>query len=268
MKYLFWNTHKNENINPILCDLVVENQISIVVLAEYTAAISNLIDLLHVHGVSMQQYLTTGCERIHIIGSTGLQIKPHLQTDRSSIQVIDEKTVLCCVHLNSQLYSDSSERREIDIQQVIDDILQIEKKLNTKDTIIVGDFNLNPYDSSCVSARYFHGIPIYLESIRESRTIAGKEFYMFYNPMWNFLGDFKEPYGTYYHHSANTIETYWNIFDQVIIRPALRKRFVDNSLQILTETSTISLLDGNKHPNHDISDHLPITFEIEEDNHE
>lgn len=128
MKYLFWNTHKNTNINPILCDLIVENQISVVVLAEYAAAISELINLLYVRGVSMQQYPTTGCERIHIIGASGLQITPHLQTDRSSIQVIGEKTVLCCVHLNSKLYSDSSERREIDIQQVIDDILQIEKR--------------------------------------------------------------------------------------------------------------------------------------------
>ena len=26
MRYLFWNTHKNEQINPVLCDLIIENQ--------------------------------------------------------------------------------------------------------------------------------------------------------------------------------------------------------------------------------------------------
>ena len=30
MRVLFWNTHKNENINQTLCDLVAENNISII----------------------------------------------------------------------------------------------------------------------------------------------------------------------------------------------------------------------------------------------
>ena len=264
---MFWNTHKNKNINSILCDLIIENHISIVVLAEYAADIADLIDLLHSYGASMERVPTTGCERIHILGRIGLHIEPQLQTDRSSIQVVEESTILCCVHLISQIYSDNIDRREIDIEQIISDILNLEKELNTKNTIIVGDFNINPYDRSCVSARYFHGIPIYEEAARGARIIAGKEFHMFYNPMWNFLGDFNEPYGTYYYNSGNTINPYWNIYDQVIIRPVLRKQFIDNSLKILTETAKISLLDRNRHPDLNISDHLPITFEIEEKNY-
>ena len=146
--------------------------------------------------------------------------------------------------------------------------MRIESDLNTKNTIIVGDFNINPYDKSCVSARYFHSIPVFEETIRETRKVAGKEYQMFYNPMWNFLGDFKEPYGTYYYNSAYTVNPFWNIYDQVIIRPALRKSFVDESLKIITKTVSTSLIDDKKHPDHSISDHLPITFEIEEENHE
>lgn len=268
MKYLFWNTHKNERINSVLCDMIIENNISVVILAEYTADIDTLIDALHSCGVSMKQLPTVGCERIRILGISGLCVEPQLQTDHVSIQVLEMNTILCCVHLNSQIYSDNVERREIVIEQIVSDILNLEKELGTKRTIIVGDFNINPYDKSCVSARYFHGIPVYDESIRESRTVAGKEFHMFYNPMWNFLGDFHEPYGTYYHSSGDTVNPYWNVYDQVIIRPVLRKYFVDASLKIITETSTVSLLDAKKHPNSDISDHLPITFEIKEDNHE
>ena len=268
MRYLFWNTHRNEQINPVLCDLIVENGISVVVLAEYSADINDLIETLRTCGVSMQQVATVGCDRIHMLGEVGLCIKPRLQTDRSSIQVIDDNTILCGVHLNSQIYSDNAERREIDIEQIVGDLLKLETELDTKNTIIVGDFNINPYDKTCVSARYFHGIPIYEDAMRGTRTVAGREFHMFYNPMWNFLGDFKEPYGTYYHSSADTINPYWNVYDQVIIRPALRNRFVDDNLKIITETATVSLLDKNKHPNRDISDHLPITFEIKEEDHE
>lgn len=268
MKYLFWNTYKNKNINSILCDLIIENGISVVVLAEYSADINDLIELLRSCGVSMQQVPTVGCDRIHMLGEVGLRIEPQLQTDRVSIQVVDDNTILCSVHLNSQIYSDNAERREMDIEQIVKDILNLEKELGTKNTIIVGDFNINPYDKSCVSARYFHGIPIYEDAMRESRTVAGRECHMFYNPMWNFLGDFREPYGTYYHSSADTVNPYWNVYDQVIIRPALRERFVDDNLKIITETATVSLLDKNKHPDRGISDHLPITFEIKEEEHE
>ena len=55
MRYLFWNTHKNEQINPVLCDLIIENGISVVVLAEYSADMNDLIETLRTCGVSMQQ---------------------------------------------------------------------------------------------------------------------------------------------------------------------------------------------------------------------
>ena len=53
MRYLFWNTHKNEQINPVLCDLIIENGISVVVLAEYSADMNDLIETLRTCGVSM-----------------------------------------------------------------------------------------------------------------------------------------------------------------------------------------------------------------------
>ena len=176
--------------------------------------------------------------------------------------------ILCCIHLNSKIYSDHEEIREIHMDQIIKDIQNVERELQSENTIVVGDFNINPYDASLINARYFHGIPIYEEAKRKSRIIAGKEFYMFYNPMWNLLGDAQEPYGTYYRSAADTFNPYWHIYDQVIIRPSLRSRFVDGNLKIITGSANVSLLDKNKHPNHSISDHLPITFEIKEDYHE
>lgn len=264
MKFLFWNTHKNESINTTLSELIIENHVSIVILAEYFASIEELISILASNGIKMKHYYS-GCDRIKLLGSLeGVELEPKRDTSNATIQIINGKDILCGVHLNCQLYSEHKEYREILIEQIVYDIQEVEKEIGTENSIVVGDFNINPYDSSCIDARYFHGIPVYNEAKRKSREVAGKKYFMFYNPMWNFLGDFKQPYGTYYHNNG-TQNTYWNIFDQVIFRPVLRKRFVDKSFKILTETQTKYLLDRNGHPDKNISDHLPIIFEFQEE---
>lgn len=232
-------------------------------LAEYSADVSELLGLLAYHNVNMSEYRNCS-ERITILGEVQ-SIEPRTDTDHAIIRIINKKDILCCVHLNSKIFSGHEEYREILIEQIVNDIRNVEQELGTENTIVVGDFNLNPYDASFVNARYFHGLPVYADAKRKSRTVANKECYMFYNPMWNFLGDFKEPYGTYYHGGSDAINTFWNIYDQVIIRPALKDRFVNESLKIITETETRFLLNNRGHPNKKISDHLPIVFEIKED---
>lgn len=265
MKVLFWNTQKNADINSTICELVAENNASIVVLAEYVANVNDLLSsLLLQYGIKMQRYGSC-CERITIIGAVS-NVEVRFDSDHTTIQIINEKDILCCTHLNSKIYSDHEAQREILIEQLMREICAIEKDLGSENTMIVGDFNVNPYDSSCIDARYFHSLPIYEETKRRTRKVAGNEYAMFYNPMWRFLGDSAQPYGTYYHNNSGSINTYWNLYDQVIIRPALRERFIDDSLKIITETQSKYLLDSNGHPDKTISDHFPIIFEIQEEN--
>ena len=263
LKYLFWNTHHNKKINDILSEIIIENDISIALLAEYTANESELIEKLAIQNIGIQEYGSCS-DRIKIFGRIK-NIQYRTDTDHAVIRIINDKDILCCVHLNSKIYSDHENYREILIEEIIKDIQDVEKELMTENTIVVGDFNINPYDSSLINARYFHGLPVYEVAKRKSREIAGKKYYMFYNPMWNLLGDFQKPYGTYYYRGSDPVNTYWNMYDQVIIRPALRKRFVNDSLIIIQETKTRYLLDRNGHPDKKISDHLPIVFEIKEE---
>lgn len=159
LKVLFWNTYKNENINSTLCELVNENCASIVVLAEYTANIDELINaLLSNYGIEMHKYNSL-CERITIIGSIN-DVEVRFDDDHTTIQVINKKDILCCTHLNSKIYSDNEAQREIMIEQIIREICSVENELDSENTTIVGDFNINPYDSSCVDARYFHSLPV------------------------------------------------------------------------------------------------------------
>lgn len=249
-------------INKILTNLIIENDIDIAVLAEYSDDINKLLTEISAQSKNMQSFFTSGCKRIKMIGSIE-NVQPAWQGSHSSIQIVNDKFILCGVHLISKVTSDNNEQRQIRIQRIIEEIQKSEKAIGSDFSIIVGDFNLEPYELGMVGAPYFHSIPIYEESTRKFREVAEEKYYMFYNPMWNFLGDFKKPYGTYYYNQG-TACTYWSILDQVIIRPSVREKFIDESLKIITETQQYNLLDSHGHPNQNISDHLPIIFEIKE----
>lgn len=215
----------------------------------------------------MRQCVTLGCEKIKIISNLS-NISPGRQSSRASIQIINESIILCCLHLQSQIYSGQADSRAICIRKIVHDVRSTELEIGTEKSIIVGDFNINPFDPGLVQADLFHGIPVYEEAKRERRIVSDEEFFMFYNPMWNLLGDFRKPYGTYYYGGSDAYNPYWNMFDQVIMRPKLRKQFVDDSLKIITETQNHYLLDNKERPDISISDHLPIVFEVKENENE
>ena len=82
--------------------------------------------------------------------------------------------------------------------------------------------------------------------------------------MWNHFGNFPSPpAGTYFYDSSTQINYYWNMFDQVMIRPDLLEYFHDEKLQILTSAGSTHLLNTSGRPDQQVaSDHLPIMFEL------
>ena len=83
---------------------------------------------------------------------------------------------------------------------------------------------------------------------------------MFYNPMWSFFGDISKTHGTYYYSAARQFSLYWNMFDQVLVRPSLIDSISPKDIRILTSISEMSLVDKKGKPN--VSDHLPLFFSI------
>ena len=263
MRFLFCNTHNTKDINKILCSIIVEQKSNIVILAEYEDIIEDLLYNLDLNGVRMNVYPSVGCERITILGNTK-NVRQSRQSRYYSIQIVDDDLLLCGVHLPSQMWTDER-TQTLAFQSVVHDIELAEKESGIDKTVVVGDFNQNPYDDGCLGAFGFHGIPVADEAQKISRVIYDTEYKMFYNPMWNLLGDFNYPPGTYYYRGNKEKNEFWNIFDQVIVRPRLRSNFVDKELKIITKTQTVSLVTQNQHPNKEISDHLPIVFQLMED---
>jgi len=171
--------------------------------------------------------------------------------------------LLVGAHLPSKRYwSDSSQAMTTSVLRT--EIARIEAKLGHRRTLIVGDFNMNPFELGLVDANGFHAVSSKAIASRGSRTIRGQEYAFFYNPMWSLLGDSgSAPPGTYYRDAADSYWYYWYMFDQLLLRPELVSGFVDESLKIITAIAGVPLLRKNGRINATLaSDHLPIKFEI------
>ena len=261
MKILFWNTKKNCNINQYIYSLVCENDIDILVVAEYEADKNELQSLLEKCPQNLVDCNTYGCNRIKLWANY-VNIKPGIQEKYYSIQVIRDKYILCCVHLISDSHGDRSEERLAIIQEIMYEINEIENKIKSYKIVIIGDFNEMPYGRGCLSANGFHGLPVLNTSDTPTRKVNQIEYRKFYNPMWNFMGDFSYPPGTYYLNQAKLYSPMWYRLDQVIVSKDVLPLLKKESVKIITSCGYSDLVDKNQHPDKKISDHFPIMCEI------
>jgi hypothetical protein len=123
---------------------------------------------------------------------------------------------------------------------------------------------MNPFETGIVSSVGFNATSTRQVAAKGSRTVQGRDYLFFYNPMWGFLGDHQaSPPGTYYYGHAEHVCYHWNAFDQVLVRPALIDRFQLEDLKILTDDGIAPLVRENGLPDAvAASDHLPIVFAL------
>ena len=116
-----------------------------------------------------------------------------------------------------------------------------------------------------VGANGLHGVMSRSIAAEGMRVVQEREYPYFYNPMWGLFGDGTPgPSGTYYYRSAEHRVFFWNIFDQVLIRPELLSRFDNKELEIIKSDGEVSFLSNNGLPDINIaSDHFPIMFRLE-----
>lgn len=261
MKILFWNTNKNPDINQYIESLVMDYDVDILVIAEYYSAEKELSELLKMSKQKLEQCNTLGCNRIKV-WSNYVDVEASIQGSYHSIQIVDNKFVICCVHLFTDLHGNRSDERLETIRQIMHDINEVEEKIGSQQTIIIGDFNEMPYGKGCLNANGFHGLPALSIDDKSIRIVNGMEYRKFYNPMWNLLGDFLYPPGTYYLNQARLNNPMWFMLDQVIISKDVVPMLNREGLKIITTCSYGDLMDEKQRPNKSISDHFPIICEI------
>ena len=262
MKLLFWNTYGNKKINPYIEGIVDDSDADLLVLSEYQADKKELSIALSEGRQQLVESNTIGCDRINIWGNY-MDIEAGIQSKYYSVQIINNKVILCGIHLVSDLHGDRSQERLAIIQDMMYEVKKIEEKLQTHYIIIMGDMNEMPYESGCLNANGFHGLPVLSIDDRPSRMVNDIEYRKFYNPMWNFFGNFAHPPGTYYSNQSKLSSPMWYMYDQVIISQEVLPWFRHSSLKIITATKMSSLMDKKGCPNKEISDHFPIVCEID-----
>ncbi len=265
INFLYWNANNN-NISSYIVDACVENSINVLILAEHkNIDISYLIRKLRDNNLFFKVEKIDPHSRILLMHNTNNQINILKESKYYSVFNIkdnDERYLIFALHLPSKY---AQERSDLNMytSQIVREFAQLEEERKTEKSLVVGDFNMNPFDDGMVSSLGFNAVMCPTIANKRSRKVLFENRKFYYNPMWHLMGnDSNTCKGTFYYPNA-TKSYYWYTYDQVIIRPDLINKFDINDLKILNVINKNSLVNKSNLPDKiSISDHLPIKFKI------
>ena len=285
MVIAFWNINNNTDLADLLIDFVKEYGVDILFLAEsdYNPKSKRKTTVNDIVLDFIIKSKSKNLERnFEVVNSNGSRIKvlssysssffdsKHKFTSgtRWSAYYLQIPSVinlnLFPVHFHAKNnWSDNSQALEcVNFSR---DINKVEETTGCENSILIGDFNMNPFELGLIGSNALNAIQDldYGSKNPEGREIDGSYYRYFYNPMWNKLGDNELPSGTYYYRSSGHASYDWQMFDQVIVRPSLKPLLTKESIKIVTSIGTKKLLSKTlNRPEEQYSDHLPILIEL------
>lgn len=264
-KFLFWNLNRKP-LAALIADLAEEHGIDLIILAECEIDAATMLRTLN--RASNRFHSTAGiCQYITIYSGFSSQfVQQTFESERISIRTIElparDPVLLAAVHLPSKLHW-TTESQAFECAELARQIDFEEQKAGHRRTILVGDFNMNPFEAGVAGG--LHSVMSRQVASRGTRTIQGRVYPLFYNPMWCHFGDAgSDTAGSYFYDAGEHVNHYWNMFDQVLLRPELASRFDPDRLSILKAVGSLSLVRPDGRPHQQVgSDHLPLLFEVE-----
>lgn len=265
--FLVWNINK-QNRDLLLQNIIREHSIDVVLLVEYNPSTnkSNLSNLLLQNGLVKR----SESERFGVFGRfeygmhrIATEIGGHLEIWEWTLESgLSGRFAL--VHGLERINNDDGTRR-VFFRRVAEKVKELETGSHRR-SIVVGDFNANPFESAILSSDGLHAIGIRQINNQTNRQVRWGETRedFFYNPMWRLYGQVAEleaGLATHYWQNGLASESVWHMLDQVVLRPEECSRFPEEQMKILTTVGAVQLLapDGTLDQNVG-SDHLPIVF--------
>src|SRR5436190_1654395 len=106
------------------------------------------------------------------------------------------------VHLMSKLYAQETDQY-YGVRLLIESVSRAEVEAKHERAILIGDFNVAPFETAAIAADGLHATMDRSIAKRCQRTVQGKQFKFLYNPMWNLLGDENNGVpGTYFYQAG------------------------------------------------------------------
>lgn len=265
----FWNT--NGSVSPVQVKaLAREQDVDVLILAENRVPLPELLRSLNRGATRLYFPDAILPEQITVFTRFPPQ-KSHLVRDSFGASVrhyrmpLGESFTVVAVHCPSKLWK-KTEDQILGSTRLARLVRESESQVGHQRTIVIGDMNMNPFEAGVVGSEGFHAIADRRIAARGSRIVHGESRTFFYNPMWSAFGDRgSSPPGTYFYDAGGEVNYYWNVFDQVLVRPALLDALPQDGVRVVWELGGLSLLDRNGRPaQRPGSDHLPIVCRFSE----
>ena len=264
MTFLFWNLGHPSEAQALLPRLARAHAADVVIVAE-------CLDIATVQSAlnepDTQYYLSPGRSRVEVFTrfseSYCRTVEDHHLYTLRALEIPGVLPLLfAAAHLPSGLQTPLESRNE-HCRSFARRVHAAEAALGHRNTVVIGDFNLNPFDAGIAFAGGFHAVSDRRLAARGARIIQGEEFPFFYNPMWRFFGDFNQAPGSYYYRRADHTEYFWHLYDQVLIRPDLLRYFRDDGIALPATVDGVGLLNRVGQPDRlTASDHLPLVLRL------
>ncbi len=271
MNFLFWNIKKKDSFFDLICELVKDNTIGVLMLAEFPDGkqaelerklkkIDNAYRYVVPIKVSAKVEVFTNLSRGDLKNVSDERRFSVMRYHSKGLNK-DFNIILC--HLISKVNYDEHDQAK-EARKIAAEIISVEEYCKSDLSIVCGDLNMNPFEEGLVGSDCLNAVMSKEIAKKRARTVMGNKYKMFYNPMWGLWGDNGRGVapGTMYYNPSRHMQLYWNMYDQVLIRPGVIPFFVDKYLEIITSSRSKSLLSDNHILKAMYSDHLPIKFSI------
>ena len=192
MRILFWNTG-NRPVVDLLGDLGRLRNPDVIVLAETADPIRNVVSRLNkdARQVYSSAHDSPASVRrpLHVLTRLPKGRIEALRDDAGVAvkrvrPIIGPDFTMVAVHLGSKLFR-TQEDQAFAAASINRDIEGIEHRVGHRRTMVIGDFNMSPFELGLVSSDCFHAVMSRQTAQRQSRRVDNHTRCFFYNPTWN-----------------------------------------------------------------------------------
>jgi len=258
MKLIYWNTNNIQRLDEIR-DILTCCKPDILFLSEIDKTLIESDSSLNKTGYLY--FPNPGCNRVSIIKKTDIDISLGLQTNYYTfINFPKFKTSVISVHLPSQMFQhlDGLKAFIRGFRDEIDENIgnPIEHKI-----IVIGDFNVNPFERPMIDFDGFSATNSINSKFR--KTHLGKHRAFYYNPTWKLYANNDFPGTKHYPRpSASSYDVLEHHYlDQVVISVKLLSESTGEKIETIRKAKTYNFFSAEENKVL-VSDHLPLSYTI------